>query len=96
MIKEFLKLKKETTKNILDNVLGMIIILSTITSLLTYSIIHKVIPWIVFGSIVSVVGLLIFGFLVYDCISLKMDYNYEKSKIINIIDDIFRRGGYYE
>lgn len=96
MIKEFLKLKKETIKNILHSVLYIVLILSSSICMLTDAIINKIIPWIVFGSILSAVGLFVIGFLVYVCILLKKDYDYEKSKIINIIDDIFRRGGYDE
>lgn len=92
MIKEFLKLKKEITKDILYYILHIVLILSSSIFMLTYAIIHKVIPWIVFGSIVSIVGLFIIGFLVYVCISLKIDYNCEKSKIIKIIDDIVIKG----
>lgn len=96
MIKEFLKLKKETAKNIFNNVLYIVLILTSSIFMLTDAIINKVIPWIVFGSILSAAGLFVIGFLIYICILLKKDYDYEKSKIIDIIDDIFRRGGYYE
>lgn len=96
MIKEFLKLKKETIKNMLNNVLYIVLILTNSIFMLTNAIINKVIPWIIFGSILSAAGLFIIGFLVYMCILLKKDYDCEKSKIINIIDDIFRRGGYDE
>lgn len=96
MIEKFLKLKRETTKIILFNALYMILILLSSTLILSYAIIHKSIPVIVLGSISSVLGLSIIGLLAYMCISLKMDYDYEKARIIKIIDDIFIKGGYYE